>query len=210
MIDVAPHVMFSVFGIAVRDTVVATWIMIAITVGVVLLLRRSRPMALELLVDFVLDLLSPTLGDRAAAYLPFLGTLTIFIAIANVIGVVPVVITPTRDINTPLAMALVVFFSVHYFGIRERGPLGYLKQLATPVFILPLEIVSQISRTVSLTIRLFGNIISTELVVAVIFSLVPIFAPLPLIGFSLLTGVLQAYIFAALAVSYIGSGLEEI
>jgi F-type H+-transporting ATPase subunit a len=201
--------MFSVFGIAVRDTVVATWVMIAITIGVVLLLRRSRPMALELLVDFLLDLLSPTFGDRAASYLPFLGTLAVFIAIANVIGVVPVVVTPTRDINTPVAMALVVFFSVHYFGMREHGALGYLKQLATPVFLLPLEIVGQISRTISLSVRLFGNIISTELIVAVVFVLVPVFAPLPLIGFSMLTGVLQAYIFTSLAIAYIGSGVEH-
>ena len=145
----------------------------------------------------------------AASYLPFLGTLAVFIAIANVIGVVPVVVTPTRDINTPVAMALVVFFSVHYFGMREHGALGYLKQLATPVFLLPLEIVGQISRTISLSVRLFGNIISTELIVAVVFVLVPVFAPLPLIGFSMLTGVLQAYIFTSLAIAYIGSGVEH-
>jgi F-type H+-transporting ATPase subunit a len=104
---------------------------------------------------------------------------------------------------------LAVFFSVHYFGIRAQGVLGYLKSLASPIFILPLEIIGQISRTLSLAVRLFGNIISTELIVAVIFMLVPLIVPLPLIGFSMFTGLLQAYIFAALATVYISTALED-
>jgi F-type H+-transporting ATPase subunit a len=104
-------------------------------------------------------------------------------------------------------LALVVFFSVHYFGICAKGLWGYLKDLASPIFTLPLEMISQLSRTMSLTLRLFGNIISAELLVAVLFALVPLFVPLPLVGFSMLTGVLQAYIFTALAAVYIAAGL---
>ena len=105
-------------------------------------------------------------------------------------------------------MALVVFFSVHYFGIRAKGVLGYLKHLSSPIFMLPMEIIGQFSRTLSLTLRLFGNIISTELVVAVIFALVPLIAPLPLIGLSMLTGILQAYIFTVLAAVYVSTAVE--
>jgi F-type H+-transporting ATPase subunit a len=148
------------------------------------------------------------MGRPAEPYLPFLGALAIFIAFSNIIGVVPLVVTPTRDINTPLALALTVFFSVHYFGIRAKGAVGYLKGLASPIFMLPLEAISQLSRTLSLTLRLFGNIISTELIVAVIFTLVPLLVPLPLVGFSMFTGLLQAYIFTALATVYIGAALE--
>ena len=208
MDGVFPQVVFTILGIPVRDTVVSTWVMMALIVGTAALIGRRRPMALEMLVDFLIDTISGTMGRPAEPYLPLLGTLAIFIAIANVIGVVPVIVTPTRDINTPLAMALVVFFSVHYFGIRAKGVVGYFKDMASPIFMLPLEIVGQLSRTLSLTLRLFGNILSTELIVAVVFALIPLIVPVPLIAFSMLTGVLQAYIFTVLATVYIGAGLE--
>lgn len=208
--DVFPTVTFTLFGIPVRDTVVSTWVMMGLIVVVAIFVGRRRPMALEMLVDFILDAVEDVLGKSAVDYLPLLGTLAIFIGVANIIGVVPFLIAPTRDINTPLALALIVFFAVHYYGIRSRGWLGYLRSLASPIFMLPLEIVGQLSRTISLTLRLFGNIISTEMIVAVIFALVPLFVPLPLVGFSLLTGLLQAYIFTVLAAVYIGAGVQAI
>jgi len=208
MNGVFPQVVFRVFGIPVRDTVVSTWIMMTIIVGTAAVIGRRRPMALEMVVDFLVDTISSVMGRPAEPYLPFLGTLAIFIAVANVIGAMPIIVTPTRDINTPLAMALIVFFSVHYFGIRAKGVVGYFKDMASPIFMLPLEIVGQLSRTLSLTLRLFGNVLSTELIVAVVFALVPLIVPLPLIAFSMLTGVLQAYIFTVLATVYIGAGLE--
>jgi F-type H+-transporting ATPase subunit a len=208
MEGVFPEVVFQIFGIPVRDTVVSTWVMMAIVVGVAAVAGRRWPMAMEMLLDFLSDTVSSVMGRPAEPYLPFLGALAIFIAVANVIGIVPVVVTPTRDINTPLALALVVFFSVYYFGIRAQGLVGYFKDLASPIFMLPMELISHVSRTLSLTLRLFGNIISTELIVAVVFALVPLVVPLPLVAFSMLTGVLQAYIFIVLAAVYIGAGLE--
>ena len=208
MEDVFPQLVFKVFGIPVYDTVISTWVMMILVVAGAIYVGRRRPMALEMLVDFLNDMVSDVMGRPAEPYLALLGSLTIFIAAANVIGVVPFVVNPTRNINTPLALALVVFFSVHYFGIRAKGVLGYFKSLASPVFMLPLEVIGQLSRTLSLTLRLFGNVISTELVVAVIFALIPLFVPLPLVGFSMFTGVLQAYIFTVLAAVYIGAGLE--
>jgi F-type H+-transporting ATPase subunit a len=203
-----PQVVFSIFGVPVRDTVVSTWIMMTMVVGLAVVIGRRRPTALEMLVDFLNDTISDILRRPAEPYLPLLGALAIFIAVANIISVVPFLVSPTRDINTPAALALVVFFSVHYFGIRSQGVVGYFKDLATPVYVLPLEIVGQLSRSLSLAVRLFGNIVSTDLIVAVIFALVPLFVPLPLIGFSMFTGLLQAYIFTALATVYIGAGLE--
>jgi F-type H+-transporting ATPase subunit a len=208
MKDFFPQVVFTIFGIPVRDTIVSTWVMVALVVAVMAVARRRWPTALEMVVDFLNDTISDVMGRPAEPYLPFLGALTIFIAVANILGVVPFLVTPTRDINTPAALALVVFLSVHYFGIRAKGVVGYVKDLASPIFMLPLEAIGQVSRTLSLTLRLFGNIISTELIVAVIFALVPLIAPLPLIGFSMFTGLLQAYIFTTLATVYIGAGLE--
>jgi F-type H+-transporting ATPase subunit a len=203
-----PEVVFTVFSVPVRDTVISTWVMMTIVMGLAIVVGRRRPTALEMLVDFLNDTISDILRRPAEPYLPLLGALAIFIAVANIISVVPFLVSPTRDINTPAALALVVFFSVHYFGIRSQGIVGYLKDLATPVYVLPLEIVGQLSRTLSLAVRLFGNMISTELIVAVIFALVPLFVPLPMVGFSMFTGLLQAYIFTALATVYIGAGLE--
>jgi F-type H+-transporting ATPase subunit a len=208
MEDFFPQVVFTIFGIPVRDTVVSTWIMMVIIVGVAAVANRRWPAALEMLVDFLIDTVSGVMGRPAGLYLPFLGTLVIFIAVANIIGIVPIVVSPTRDINTPVALALVVFFSVYYFGIREKGLWGYFKAMASPIFMLPMELISHVSRALSLTLRLFGNIISTELIVAVVFALVPLIVPLPLVAFSMLTGVLQAYIFTVLAAVYIGAGLE--
>jgi F-type H+-transporting ATPase subunit a len=209
MEDIFPQVAFTVLGIPVRDTVISTWVMMVLIMIFVLVARRRLPAALDTLVAFLNDTVSDLMGKPGEPYLPFLGALALFIAVANIIGVVPILVTPTRDINTPLALALVVFFSVHYFGMRAKGVLGYLKGLASPIFILPLEIIGQISRTMSLTLRLFGNIISTDLIVAVIFALVPLIAPLPLTGLSMFTGLLQAYIFTALAAVFIAAGMED-
>jgi len=209
MEDFFPQVVFTTLGgILVRDTVVSTWIMMVIIVGAAAVINRRWPAALEMPVDFLIDTISSVMGRPAGPYLPFLGTLAIFIAIANIIGIVPLVVSPTRDINTPVALALVVFFSVYYFGIREKGLWGYFKALASPIFMLPMELISHVSRTLSLSLRLFGNIISTEMIVAVVFALVPLIAPLPLVAFSMFTGLLQAYIFTVLAAVYIGAGLE--
>jgi len=207
--EITPHVVFTLFNIPVRDTVTTTWIMIALITLLSIVINRRQPAALETLVDFLYDMVSDVMGRPAGPFLPFLGSLAIFIAVANIIDIIPLLDSPTRDINTPLALALVVFFSVHYFGIRSKGLLGYLKGLASPIFLLPLEIIGQLSRTLSLTLRLFGNIFSAVLIVAIIFSLVPLIAPLPLIGLSLFTGLLQAYIFTALAAVYIAAGLED-
>lgn len=174
----------------------------------------------EMLLDFLENLVSDLIGDQPLEeYLPFLGSVAIFVAFANIFSVLPSIplpggemlsiVAPTRDLNTPVALAIVVFFSVHYYGIRQQGAWGYVKNVASPIFILPLEIVGQISRTVSLAVRLFGNVLSTELIVLVVFMLIPLIVPLPVIGLNIFTGLLQAYIFTALAAVYIGTGLEE-
>ncbi|MBN1265315.1 MAG: F0F1 ATP synthase subunit A [Anaerolineales bacterium] len=204
-----PEVAFTVFGIPIRDTVVSTWIMMVIIVALAILVGRRRPTGLEMLVAFLDDLISEIMNRPSDHFLPLLGSLAIFIAFANVIGLVPFIGSPTKDINTPIALALVVFFSVHYFGVRLMGFGAYLRHLASPIFLLPLEIISQISRTISLSIRLFGNVLSAEIIVAIIFALAPLFVPLPLEGLSIFTGVLQAYIFTALAAVYISTGLKE-
>ncbi|MEA3308141.1 MAG: F0F1 ATP synthase subunit A [Chloroflexota bacterium] len=212
--SIKPQNVIHLFGdVWITDTVTSTWVLMALVMAVVLVVRRRQPFALEMLLEGLTGMFSDVMGERAIQYIPFLGTLAIFIALANNFSVIPFLTSPTADISTPLALALVLFFAVHYYGIREKGGWQYLKDLASPVYLapltLPLELIGQLSRTLSLTLRLFGNIVSGELVVAVIALLAPLLAPLPLVGLGMFTGVLQAYIFTILAAVYINSGVES-
>ena len=202
MQDVFPKVVFTVFGVPVRNTVITTWVVMAMLVVAVLYLRKKAPVVLEMLIDFTADLASGFIKAPPETFVPFLGTLLVFIATANLAGIIPLMITPTRDINTPLAMALVVFVVVFIFGIKVKGIVGFVKGFLSVT--LPLDLIGYISRTVSLTLRLFGNIIGGEIIVAVLFSLVPVGAPLIMVVLGMITGILQAYVFTVLAASYIG------
>ncbi len=207
MDEIIPKVSFYVFGVPVRNTVVGTWITMVFIILGVWYVRRTLPTALVMLIDFVRDSITGIMGSSVQAdrYIPFLGTLVIFLLVANNIFVIPAIATPTMDINTPLALSIVVFFAVHYFGFREQGILGYLKARASPLLIL--DIISDVSRTLSLSLRLFGNILAGEVIVAVIYRLVGPLAPLPLIVLSLVTGVLQAYVYFVLTANAIASAV---
>lgn len=202
-------VVFDMFGLPITQTVVMTWILMAIIVLLVLLIKRLKPSLMDALLEFISGLVGDVLDvDNLTPYLPLLGSLFIFLTFANILSIVPGLSSPTSDINTTIALSLIVFFAVHFYGIRKKGFWGYMKTFANPIWLLPLEILSQVSRTLSLTLRLFGNIMSSDLIVAIIFSIVPLIAPVPLIALSLLTGILQAYILTTLATLYIASAVE--
>jgi F-type H+-transporting ATPase subunit a len=205
MDNVLPRVVFTVFGLPVRNTVVSTWIMMAMVVIGVLYVRKKAPVVLEMLIDFAESTASSFIGGPIDAYIPFLGSLVVFIAVANLIGVVPLMVTPTRDINTPLALALVVLVVPFAFGIKTKGIGGFIKGFFLGG-ILPLDLIGYVSRTMSLTLRLFGNILGGEIIVSVVASLVPVGVPLFFwILTGSITGILQAYVFTVLAASYINS-----
>lgn len=197
-----------ILGVPIRDTVVMTWIMMALIVIAVLILRKKIPHLLELLFDLIYGIIDSVLDvDDLTPYLPLLGSLFIFVTCANWLSIFPRLSSPTADVNTTLALALVVFFAVHFYGIRTRGFIGYMKAFSDPVFLFPLEVLSHFSRTISLTLRLFGNILSGDIIVAIVFSLIPLIVPLPLIALSMVTGLLQAFILTTLASLYISSAV---
>jgi F-type H+-transporting ATPase subunit a len=207
---VSPQVVFTLFGLPVRSTVVATWITMGLIILTILILDRIKPYLLDNLVDMLKGLIAGIMNvDHVERYLPLLGTLALFLVVANSLGALPLLSSPTSDINTTIALALIVFIAVHVYGIRVNGAFKYAKELASPIFLLPLEIVGQVSRTISLALRLFGNILSGELIVAIVFSLVPLVAPLILMSLSLLIGILQAYVFTALSSVYITAAVEN-
>jgi F-type H+-transporting ATPase subunit a len=209
--DLGSHqIIFYLFGIIpIRDTIVMTVILDVIIIAVVLLIRKAYPSLIESIMKFITSMVGDILDvDNIYPYLPILGSLFIFLFFANILSVIPGLRSPTSDINTTLALAIVVFFAVHIYGIRNKGLIGYLKTLSDPFFLLPLDIISQLSRTLSLTLRLFGNILSGEIIVAIVFSIIPLLAPVPFIALSMLSGVLQAYILTTLATLYISSAVE--
>jgi len=174
--------------------------------------------ALELFYKFFQGLVDDMVGHEGRKFIPVLATLGIFIAVSNLIGLMPEFASPTANINVPAGCALFVFVYYHYQGVRKHGAWGYLKTLMGPVWwlaplFLPIEIVSHFSRPLSLTLRLFGNIFGEDLVIIVVASLVPFIggaiAPLPIMGLAAFTSLLQAFIFVMLSTIYLAGAMAE-
>jgi F-type H+-transporting ATPase subunit a len=210
-------VLFYIGPAAITRPVVTTWvIMLALTVVCWLVTRRlqKQPGARQAVLELVVTGIESQIGDiirkDARPYLPLLGTLFIFLVTANLSGLLPGVEAPTGKLETPAALALIVFFSVHYYGIRSRGVRGYLASFAEPKLImLPLNVLSEITRTFSLMLRLFGNIMSGEFVIALVVALAGLFVPIPLMALEILVGLVQAYIFTVLAAVFIGAAASN-
>jgi F-type H+-transporting ATPase subunit a len=206
-------VLFHIGPAAITRPVVTTWVvMLALTVVCWLVTRRlqkqpgPRQAVLELVVTGIEQQIGEIVRKDARPYLPLLGTLFIFLVTANLSGLLPGVEAPTGKLETPAALALIVFLSVHYYGVRARGVRGYLASFAEPKLImLPLNILSEITRTFSLMLRLFGNIMSGEFVIALVVALAGLFVPIPLMALEILVGLVQAYIFTVLAAVFIGA-----
>jgi F-type H+-transporting ATPase subunit a len=213
----ASTILFHVGPVAITRPVATTWgIMLVLTLGSWLLTRRLKQRAdrrqavLEIVVTGILGQIEAVIRKDARPLLPLLGTLFIFLVFANLSGVLPGTEAPTAKIETPAALALIVFFSVHYFGVRAQGALGYLASFAKPKLImLPLNIVSELTRTFSLMIRLFGNVMSGEFIIALVVALAGLFVPIPLMALEILLGLVQAYIFTVLATVFIGAAIDS-
>lgn len=214
--ELTPFVVFNLGPLQVTSTVVHTWIIMVIVSIVFIILGKNlkvRPTrfqnALEWIVETIDHLIRDMIPEQPRLFLPIVGTLTVFITSANLGGLIPGLKSPTTDLNTPLALAIVVFFSVHYYGIRRKGLLGHLKHYVEPIFILlPIEVASELARTMSLTFRLFGNILGEEIVIAVLFLILPVLIPVPMMLFSIFTSVIQAYVFTLLTIVYISGAVE--
>ena len=210
-------ILFHLGPVAVTRPVVTTWvIMIALTLLCRMVTSRleaspgGRQAVLEILVTGIARQIEDVMRRDAGPFLPLIGTLFIFLVVANLVGVLPGVEAPTSKLETPAALALIVFFSVHYFGIRARGLRGYLASFAEPKLImLPLNILSEVTRTFSLMVRLFGNVMSGEFVIALVVALAGLFVPIPLMVLEILVGLVQAYIFTVLATVFIGAAIGD-
>lgn len=209
--------LFSVGPFPITQAVLTTWaIMLILVVGSFLLTRQlkqapdRRQAALELIVTTMDTQITQTSGAEPAPYRSFIGTLFLFILVANWSSLIPGLEPPTAQLETDAALAILVFLSVVWFGVRSGGLRGYLKSFASPnVIMIPLNMLESVTRVFSMFVRLFGNVMSGVFVIGIVASLAGLLVPIPLMALDLLTGLVQAYIFAVLAMVFITSTVEE-
>jgi F-type H+-transporting ATPase subunit a len=205
-------VVFNVGPVSVTAPVIATWgIMLLLAGGSWLITRRlavrpsRRQAAVELVVETIATQIRDTMSAEPTPYLPLIGTLFLFIFTANWSSLVPGFEPPTAHIETDAALASIVFLATIWFGIRSRGMRGFLATFAEPtVLMIPLNVIETVTRTFSLVVRLFGNVMSGVFVIGIVLSLVGLLVPIPLMALEMLTGAVQAYIFSILAMVFIG------
>lgn len=211
-----PPVLFHLGPVEVTATAAYTLITSALLVSFALLARwglRTGPAPWAIAAEFVVEHLEGVMRDmfgrEAWPFVPLVVTLALFVGVANLLGLFPGMKSPTADFSTTAALAVIVFLAVPVYGIRTKGLKGYLKHYLEPSpFLLPLEIISELSRTVALAVRLFGNIVSEELVIAVLLTIAGLLVPVPIMMLAVLTGVVQAYIFAVLTVVYLSAAVR--
>jgi F-type H+-transporting ATPase subunit a len=185
-----------------------------VAVGTVKMIPTGGQNLFEVLIGGYEDFMLDVMGPHGKPYFPLIFTLFIYILLMNWIGLIPGMGSPTADINTPLSMALVVFLVTHVVGIKTHGA-KYYKHFMGPVawlapLILPIELVSHLSRVLSLTFRLFGNVLGEDLVLAILMMLAgAFFAPLPMMFLAIFTSFVQAFIFSLLTMLYISGSIEH-
>jgi F-type H+-transporting ATPase subunit a len=200
-------------------TIVFTWaLMIVLAVGSKLITRklsadlsRSRwQNFLEIVVSGIVKQIEEVGLNQPQKYVGFLGTLFLFVALASLCTVIPGYEPPTGSLSTTAALALCVFVAVPLFGIESQGIVGYLKSYLKPTFImLPFNVISELSRTLALAVRLFGNMMSGAMIIAILLTITPFIFPIFMTVLGLLTGIVQAYIFFILATVYIAAATQS-
>ena len=205
--------------ITINLTLVTTWaLMLVLIIGARLLTRKLKTdihisrwqCILEMIVTGINDQIKEVGLSNPEKYIGFIGTLFLFVGISNLCIIFPGYTPPTASLSTTTALALCVFMAVPFFGISKSGLKGYLKSYLQPTFImLPFNLISEISRTLALAVRLFGNIMSGGLIVAILLSVSPFIFPVIMSALGLLTGTVQAYIFCILATVYITAAVHD-
>ncbi|GAA4024640.1 F0F1 ATP synthase subunit A [Actimicrobium antarcticum] len=201
--------------VKLNATIVFTWaLMLILVIGSKLItrnlsmdLQRTRwQNLLEIIVSAILTQIDEVGLPNPKKYIGFIGTLFLFVATANLFTVVPGYEPPTGSLSTTAALALCVFVAVPYFGIAQQGMRGYLKSYIEPtVIMLPFNLISELSRTLALAVRLFGNMMSGAMIIAILLTITPFLFPIVMTALGLLTGMVQAYIFSILAAVYIAA-----
>ena len=215
--ELGAEIVWQIGPIGITSTVVTTWgIMLLFTLLALLVhgYLRAAPGRLQTAIEAILiaieDALKEVLPPAAVRQvLPFVGTLWLFVLAANLTGLIPELHAPTRDLSATAALAVLVFLASHWFGIKGRGFKNHLRHYTEPsVILLPFHIISEITRTLALAIRLFGNMMSLEMAALLVLLIAGFLVPVPLLMLHVIEAVVQAYIFGMLALIYIAGALE--
>jgi F-type H+-transporting ATPase subunit a len=215
--DILANVVFQIGPVVVTSTVVTTWLLMA-ALGLFAwittrhLATEPGPLqtAIEGVVASIEQAVAAVAPQQAQQLMPFIGTLWVFVLIANLSGLIPGVHSPTRDLSATAALAILVFLSAHWFGIRSQGLKGYLHHYLTPSpILLPFHLISEVTRTIALAVRLFGNIMSLEMTALLILLVAGFLAPIPILMLHIVEALVQAYIFGMLALIYVAGGLQS-
>jgi F-type H+-transporting ATPase subunit a len=213
------QVIFFTWGfVTINATLVYTWLVMGILVVGSMVITRNlstdRTLSrwqnlLEVIVGAIRSEIREVVKEGGDTYFPFIGTLFLFILFSNLFTFIPGYVAPTSSLTTTSALAIVVFFAVPIFGIAKQGVIEYLKEYFRPTFIFfPFHVMGELSRTLALAVRLFGNLMSHEKVIAILLTVTPLFFPVVMQALGLLIGVIQAYIFAVLTMVYIASATQ--
>jgi len=214
------HTIYWQWGfVHLNATILFTWIlMLVLTLISWRVTRRLRPAdeprsrwqnALEVIVQAIRKQIREICPEQSDTYLPFIGTVFIFIAMSSLLEVIPGWKAPTGSLSTTAALAICVGAAVHVFGILRRGLLGYLQHYLRPtILMLPFHFLTETTRTIALAVRLFGNIMSGSMIVGILLLIAPFAFPIIMQGLGLLVGMIQAYIFAVLATVFIAAGVQ--
>ena len=206
---------FTLFGIGINWTIASTWIVMGLLLVISWLSTRGLKSdikvsrwqtALEVIVGGIRGQVKEMANDDPMKYLPLAGTFFLFIAMSNLLSAFPWFRMPTASLSTTSAFAFLVLAGIPYFGIRNVGLKKFLKKYTEPtIVLLPINVLSEITSTMAMAVRLFGNMLSAVVIGAILLVLVPFIVPLPLVILGLFTGFIQAYIFAMLTVVYLSS-----
>lgn len=214
------QVVFFTWGfVTINATLIYTWLVMGILVVGSMVITRNlstdRTLSrwqnlLEVIVGTIRSEIRDIVKEGVDSYFPFIGTLFLFILLSNLLSFIPGYVAPTSSLTTTSALAMLVFFAVPIYGITKQGIIEYLKEYFRPNFIFfPFHIMGEISRTLALAVRLFGNMMSHEKVVAILLAVTPLFFPVVMQALGLLIGLIQAYIFVVLAMVYIASATQS-
>ena len=212
-----PTILLHFGPLVLTSTVVITWLLMALLVGVSWLVTRRLKLepgrwqsVLEGAVLAMQDAIEAVAPGRARMLLPYIGSLWLYLGLANLTGLVPGLHSPTAQLSVTSGLALLVFLATHWYGIRAVGLLPYLRHYVQPnPILLPFHVISELSRTVALAVRLFGNIMSLEMAALLVLLVAGLLVPIPILMLHVVEALVQAYIFGVLALVYIAGGLES-
>ena len=214
-----------IIGMGIPPYVAFSWVATAIILVLAVLASRSLNLVpsgvqnlVEVIIEFFLDMVDTSIGKMGRTFFPFIATLGVYILVSNFIGLIPGCEAPTGNLNTTVALALPVFFVTHYYGIKTHK-LSYIKHFVGPIRSLPalplmilmfvIEIIGHFSRPLTLSVRLFGNMVAKHKIILILLFLAPVVVPTAILALGVLVSVIQAFVFVLLTTLYLAGAVEE-